>query len=259
MPTAPLPPDESGRLAALEEASILDTMPEKAFDDIVAIASLVCGAPMAVIGLIDRDRQWYKAKVGVDSDQVARDLSFCVHTILQDDVLEVNDARKDPRFRDNPFVVTDPGIRFYAGAPLRTPEGHALGTLCVYANEPQLLTPAQRDALDALAVMASERIQMRRLLTRGTRTDDADEAEDGPLPAADSFTNAVAHELATPLTSAMLQVRGLRMLIESGSAEQRRRSLDILERNVHRLGDAAARIIAHSTRAEAKARAGERG
>lgn len=248
MSKAPLPPDESGRLAALEEASILDTMPEKTFDDIVTIASLVCGTPMAVIGLIDRDRQWYKAKTGVDSDQVARELSFCVHTILQDDVLEVNDARRDPRFSDNPFVATEPGIRFYAGAPLRTPEGHALGTLCVYANEPHHLTPAQRDALDALAFMASERIQTRRLLMRGPGNDNE------PRKATDGFTNAVAHELATPLTSAMLQLRGLRTLIESGNIEQRKHSLDILERNIRRIGDAAARIVDHATREQGKAR-----
>lgn len=245
-----MPPDESGRLAALHEASILDTMPEKAFDDIVAIASLVCGTPMAVIGLIDRDRQWYKAKIGVDTDQVARELSFCVHTILQDDVVEIPDARTDPRFSDNPFVVADPGIRFYAAVPLRTPEGHALGTLCVYANEPHALNARQREALDALADMVMERIQMRRLLR-------AAQADDAPLPPIDDLTNAVAHELATPLTSAVLQLHGLRHLIEKGSVEQRKAALDILERNVHRLGDAAARIMQHTARKEATARQSE--
>lgn len=240
MPTAPPPKDETGRLAALDDASILDTMPEQEFDDIVLIASLVCGTPMAVIGLIDRDRQWYKAKVGVDKDEVPRNLSFCVYTILQEQVLEVPDARKDPRFRDNPFVATDPGIRFYAGAPLRTPEGHALGTLCVYDMAPHDLSPEQTKALDALARMAMQRIQLRRLLNKVEPT--------GPNPAADGFVNAVAHELSTPLTSTMLQLRSLRTLIESGTPDQRSRALAILERNVNRLGDASARIVQAASR-----------
>lgn len=240
MPTAPPPKDETGRLAALDEASILDTMPEQEFDDIVFLASLVCGTPMAVLGLIDRDRQWYKAKVGVDKDEVPRNLSFCVYTILQEEVLAVPDARNDPRFRDNPFVATDPGIRFYAGAPLRTPEGHALGTLCVYDMAPHDLTPEQTKALDALARMAMQRIQLRRLL----RTAQPASAS----PATNGFVNAVAHELSTPLTSTMLQLHGLRALIESGTPEQRKRAFDILERNVKRLGDASARIVQAASR-----------
>lgn len=230
--------DEAGRLAALEEASILDTMPEQEFDDIVRIASLVCGAPMAVIGLIDRDRQWYKAKVGVDGDQVSRDLSFCAHTILQESVLEVPDARKDSRFSDNPFVTTDPGVRFYAGAPLLTPEGHAIGTLCVFGNTPHKLDDAQKEALAALGRLVMERIQSRRLLAKAGVHDAV-----APTAPSSEFANAVAHELATPLTTIMLQVRGLRQLIEDGTRDQRVRSLDLLERNVKRLGDAAARIV----------------
>lgn len=229
--------DEAGRLAALDEASILDSMPEQEFDDIVRIASLVCGTPMAVIGLIDRDRQWYKAKVGVVADQVSRELSFCAHTILQEQVLEVPDARADARFSDNPFVTTQPGIRFYAGAPLRTPEGHAIGTLCVYDNAPRHLDDSQKEALAALGRLVMERIQLRRLLAK------AGVHGATPMGPSDSFVNAVAHELATPLTSAMLQVRGLRSLIEHGTPEERKRALDVLERNVNRLGDAAARIV----------------
>jgi GAF domain-containing protein len=230
-------------LAALKEANILDSLPEEEFDDIVRIASHVCGTPMAVIGLIDRDRQWYKAKVGVAADQVSRDLSFCAHTILQENVLEVPDARKDPRFSDNPFVTTEPGIRFYAGAPLRTPEGHAIGTLCVYDLQPHSLSKQQREALEALGRLVMARIESRRLLARAGIQPDA--APAGPSTA---LANAVSHELATPLTAAMLQVRGLRRLIETGTPEQRARALELLERNVNRLGDAAARIVRQASR-----------
>lgn len=229
--------DETGRLAALEEANILDSLPEQEFDDIVRIASIVCGTPMAVIGLVDRDRQWYKAKVGVASDEVSRDLSFCAHTILQENVLEVPDARKDSRFSDNPLVAVDPGIRFYAGAPLCTPEGHAIGTLCVYDQTPRRLGPEQREALAALGRLVTARIESRRLLAKAGLQDAIRAA-----PSHD-FVNAVAHELATPLTSTMLQLRGLRRLIEDGTRDQRVRALDMLERNVNRLGDAAARIV----------------
>src|SRR3712207_6631246 len=128
---APIPSDEADRLRALHELDVLDTGAEAEFDDIVALASRICGVPMSLVSLIDADRQWIKAKVGTDVTETTRDVSFCAHAILGRDLLVVPDARLDARFADNPGVVTDPGVRFYAGAPLITTDGYAVGTLCV--------------------------------------------------------------------------------------------------------------------------------
>src|ERR1041384_7003483 len=133
---APLPYNETDRIAALYELDVLDSEPEKDFDDIVALASTVCGVPMSLVTLVDTDRQWFKARVGTDLTETSRDLSFCAHAILGRDLLVVPDATKDARFSDNPSVDMDGGIRFYAGAPLITTDGYALGTLCVIDNTP---------------------------------------------------------------------------------------------------------------------------
>ena len=147
MEIAPLPPDESARLDTLNQYEILDTAPEEAFDDLTRRAAKVCGTPIALVSLIDPSRQWFKSKVGVTACETSRDIAFCAHAILQRTILEVPDALADPRFADNPLVTGDPFIRFYAGTPLITPEGHALGTLCVIDRVPRQLTDAQRQGL----------------------------------------------------------------------------------------------------------------
>jgi GAF domain-containing protein len=119
---AALPADEDARLEALRELEILDTAPEKEFDDLALIASQICDTPISMISLVDRDRQWFKATVGSDTKETPRDVAFCAHAILQRGLFVIPDATEDPRFADNPAVTADPGIRFYAGAPLRTPE-----------------------------------------------------------------------------------------------------------------------------------------
>jgi len=161
-----MPPiDEQARLAALRRYRILDTAPEEAFDDLTLLASYICGTPMALITLIDEERQWFKSQRGLGNlRETERSVAFCTHAITQADILEVPDTREDDRFRQNPFVTGQPHIRFYAGAPLITPDGHALGTLCVIDTEPRRLSPDQRRALDALRHQAQAQLELRRRL-----------------------------------------------------------------------------------------------
>lgn len=165
MSRPPLPDNEEARLAALRSFDILDTEPEKAFDDLVAIAAGICAVPMASVTLIDRDRQWFKARLGMDGEnETVRDTAFCAHAILQPDVVTVvDDATQDARFSDNPLVLEADGIRFYAGAPLVTPEGFALGTLCVIDTQPRKMEAFQLTALQALSRQVAHLLELRRV------------------------------------------------------------------------------------------------
>lgn len=143
MQVAAIPANESTRLAALYQLLILDTLPEERFDKIAAFAAQEFEVPIAVITLVDADRQWFKAKVGTEVCETGRDVSFCAHAILHDDIMVVPDAAADARFVDNPLVTGEPHIRFYAGAPLTLASGLRLGTLCLIDRAPRTL-----DALD---------------------------------------------------------------------------------------------------------------
>lgn len=157
-------PDENRRLDALRRYRILDTQPERAFDDLTLLASYICGTPIALITLVDRERQWFKSRVGITLSETARSIAFCSHAIAHRDLFIVPDAREHEAFRDNPFVVDDPGIRFYAGAPLITPDGEALGTLCVADRVPRILSAEQLEALEALRRQAQAQLELRRNL-----------------------------------------------------------------------------------------------
>ncbi|MBN9093292.1 sensor domain-containing diguanylate cyclase [Pandoraea pnomenusa] len=156
-------PDEAERLAALRRYEILDTPPEPAFDRIVRLASYVLGTPISLVSLIDESRQWFKARQGLEAEQTPRSMAFCAHAILDDEVLVVPDARADRRFADNPLVVGEPNIRFYAGAPLRTPQGHRLGTLCVIDRKPRTLDDEKRALLADLSALVVDELELRRV------------------------------------------------------------------------------------------------
>ena len=135
--TAPLPLDEDLRLAALHDLGLLDTEPEPCYDRIVLLAKRIFDVPIALVTLVDKDRQFFKACDGLDVRETSREVSFCAHALLRDDIMIVTDARSESRFSSNPLVIGEPGIRFYAGAPLITPQGHAIGTLCLVDLKPR--------------------------------------------------------------------------------------------------------------------------
>jgi two-component system, cell cycle sensor histidine kinase and response regulator CckA len=158
----PTPASEKKRLEVLWDYGVLDTPPEAEFDELTALAAHICEAPVALISLVDEQRQWFKAKVGLEVPETPRDISFCAHAILQTGLFVVPDATKDPRFADSPLVTGEPFIRFYAGAPLITPDGHAVGTLCVTDRRPRELSLDQRQALRILARVVVMQLEARR-------------------------------------------------------------------------------------------------
>jgi GAF domain-containing protein len=160
--TAPIPQNEKKRLKVLWQYEVLDTVPEEVFDDLTDLAAKICEAPIALISLVDEDRQWFKAKVGTTVSETARDFSFCAYAITQSDLFIVPDATRDQRFAHNPLVTSEPKIRFYAGAPLITPDGHALGTLCVIDKVPRELRTEQKQALRILAHHVVSQLELRR-------------------------------------------------------------------------------------------------
>jgi sigma-B regulation protein RsbU (phosphoserine phosphatase) len=157
---APIPVDEHDRLADVRALKLLDTPPEERFDRIVRLAARFYDVPIAYIALVDADRQWFKAKCGLQFDATGRDVSFCAHTILHDGPLVIPNALEDERFHDNPLVVNPPNVRFYAGHPLRGPSGHSVGTLCLAAPSPRTLSPAEEATLGELAALAEHELSM---------------------------------------------------------------------------------------------------
>lgn len=167
---AALPPDEEARLQALRRYEILDTAAQPEFDDIILLAAHICGTPTALITFLDERRQWFKAKIGLSESETPRDIAFCAHGILQTEIFIVADAQLDPRFANNPLVIGEPKIRFYAGVPLIMPDGHALGMLSVVDQTPRELNLAQKAALQALGRQVVAQLELRRGLIETRKT-----------------------------------------------------------------------------------------
>src|SRR2546423_5061288 len=195
--SAPIPLNEVKRLKVLWQYEVLDTVPEEVFDDLPELAARICEAPIAMITLVDEKRQWFKSKVGVSVNETSRDISFCSRAIEQSELFIIPDAACDSRFAENPLVTSDPKIRFYAGAPLITPDGYALGTLCVIDKVPRELGSEQKQALRVLARVVMTQLELRRHAGALTRAQKERDRMKGDLEKA----NAEVAKLRRALTS----------------------------------------------------------
>ncbi|MEM0911464.1 MAG: ATP-binding protein [Pseudomonadota bacterium] len=188
---ADLPENEQERLDVLYRYEILDTEAEKVFDDLTSLASDICETNIALISLVDPKRQWFKSKVGLSASETSRDIAFCSHAILQKEIFEVTDTLQDERFRDNPLVTSDPNIRSYAGAPLISPSGLVIGTLCAINDKPKTLNEYQRNALE---ILSREVISQLELRIKIKQIENSNQIKT-------DFLSHVSHELRTPLNA----------------------------------------------------------
>lgn len=197
-------PLEEDRLAELIKLEVLDTEDENCFDELTELASSICGTPISLISLVDSKRQWFKSRVGLDATETPRELAFCAHAILQEDVFEVPNTLEDERFSDNPLVTNDPDIRFYAGKPLVTSNGLPIGTLCVIDTQPRSLSAEQKRSLDILAKQVISQLELR-LHTRKMQRMNKEREQ---------FYGVLAHDLKSPFNG----VLGLsRLLVNSAN------------------------------------------
>lgn len=201
----PVPASEKQRLEALQSLNILDTLPEKDYDDITRLASQICGAPVSLLSFIDTDRQWYKSTHGYEIEVLPREISFCTHAIMTpDEPTIINDMTTDDRFSSNPLVTEDPKVRFYAAVPLVF-EGEAIGTICVVDLKPKRLEPAQIEALEILSGQAMRLLDLRKALAIMKETQRVKEIAYDNLQ---EFAHIVSHDLKAP-------IRGIKMLSEA--------------------------------------------
>ena len=190
---------EKERVNALKSYDVLDTLPEEDYDNLTKIAAQICGTPISLVSLLDETRQWFKSRHGIDATETSKELAFCAHAINSDDeIFNVKDARKDERFNDNPLVINDPNVIFYAGVPLTNDEGLPLGTLCVIDHKPRTLTQTQKDSLTALSKHVMNLLELRknRILLEDSNKELA--LKNTEL---ENFASTTAHDLKAPLNN----------------------------------------------------------
>lgn len=223
MKSAPHPENEGDRLQKLLDYKILDTGPEKAFDRITRIVAETIGVPIALVSLIDTDRQWFKSRYGLDAEQTPRDAAFCAHAILGDQVFVIEDAHLDERFADNPLVTGDPSVRFYAGAPLITPDGHKLGTLCAIDRVPRKISNEHLQLIEDLASLVVDEIELQRALRLAVSNveeqNDLRVAAEAANTVKSQFLASMSHEIRTPL-NAVIGLTGLVLETDLNEAQR---------------------------------------
>ena len=225
MRTPPLPRNEVDRLAALRSYNIFDTAEEKDFDQLAALASVICGVPIALITFIDEKRQWFKSHWGTEITENLRELSFCTHAIAADnDIMIVSDARLDDRFADNPMVTGPSQVTFYAGVPLVNEDGYALGTLCVIDQRMQTLTPHQIEALKVLGKQVVDKLELKRKILHLEKVNQ-DLINSNML--IQKFASTAAHDIKNPLSSILLTSQALKIRHEKLQDEGCLRLVDL--------------------------------
>ncbi|WP_183562712.1 sensor histidine kinase [Mucilaginibacter sp. SP1R1] len=233
MITPPVPENENERIAALHSYNILDTLPEIGFEEITLIASEICQTPISLVSLIDSDRQWFKSNRGLQVTETPKDYAFCAHAILQPDkVMVVNNALEDERFADNPLVINKPDVIFYTGVPLVTPDGYALGTLCVIDNKPKELSETQIAALRALAGQVVTQLELRK---KNNELHELSAELKRSNEYLERFAVMAAHDIRNPLTSILLTSKILKDRFKDKLDEKGNKFLDIINSSSHKL------------------------
>lgn len=228
---------ETARQRELDTLRLIEVLPQEVYDDLARLASAACGTPVALVSLLDRERQWFKAHIGTDDRETTRDIAFCEHAIRQPTrLLEVKDARQDSRFAANPLVVGGPKIRFYAGMPLVTPAGHAVGTVCVWDTAPRELQDTQRSALESLARLAMHVIEthrrenalQRQLLLEHAMAEASAQAQAGPASPAPA-------EEGNPFMVVIVELQGMNDWVLARGERHVERVLGELESSVEQI------------------------
>lgn len=236
------PPDEKQRLAAVRSYQLLDTLPERDFDNITTLTASICDVPIALITLLDSDRNFLKSHYGLSMTESPRDTSFCGHAIIEDsDVFVVEDARKDPRFKDNPLIADMQAV-FYAGVRLVNPDGYSLGTLCVFDNKPRTLSKKQRQALSALAYQVVKLFEAQKHNRKLMRVQEELRERNEELK---SFARTVSHDMKMPLANMIITSDMLRTKYGDLLDKQAQEYLDYIKQSAFTLSEYISGLLEH--------------